>query len=83
MCSKGSQRTIDELHLYISELESRIKTDSNRWKKKVESEQSEFLLQIDALNKGNAELAKVNKNLTLKLKVVIFCHVSMGSEIFF
>jgi hypothetical protein len=75
VCSKGSQRTIDELHLQITELESRVKTDNARWKKKMESEQAEFHLQVDALNKGNAELAKVNKNLTIKLKVIRHCGI--------
>lgn len=46
-----------------------MKTDSNRWKKKIESQNDELMLQIDSLNKSNAELAKINKNLNIRLKV--------------
>ena len=68
-CSKSSQRTIDELHLHITELETRFKNESSRWKQKIENESNEFEQQIDCLNKNNSELLKINKNLNNRLKV--------------
>lgn len=51
------------------ELETKLKSESSRLKKKYESEQQDMMMQIDSLNRNNADLAKANKSLASKLKV--------------
>jgi len=68
-CSKGSQRTIDELRANVVDLEARLRNESNRLKTRYESERHEMEMQIDVLGKNSAELTKTNKGLLAKLKV--------------
>jgi chromosome segregation ATPase len=67
---KSSQRTIEELHLQITELESKSKAENSRWKNKIETACSDFEQQIDSLSKSNTELLKVNKSLSIRLKEI-------------
>ena len=60
---------MDELQRTIIEIESRYKSEISRLKKKYESEIREYEIQIETLNRTNAELAKSNKSLAARLKV--------------
>ena len=66
---RNGQRTVDEMQKTIVEIESKFKSESSRLKKKYETEHREMEMQLDNLNRGNAELAKANKSLAIKLKV--------------
>lgn len=65
---RSSQRTIEELQRSLIELENRTKGEAGRLRKKFETEIHEFEIQIDSLNRGNADLLKNNKTLSLRLK---------------
>jgi myosin heavy chain 6/7 len=65
---KGNQRTVDELRRQVSDLEAKLKAEAGRWKKKMESQNDDFLIQIDNINKNNAELVKGNKSMFIKIK---------------
>jgi len=67
---RSSQRTIEELQRSLVELENRSKGEAGRLKKKFESEIHEFEVQIESLNRGNADLVKNNKSLVSRLKDV-------------
>lgn len=60
---------MDELQRTIIEIESRYKSEISRLKKKYDSEIREYEIQIETLNRTNAELAKSNKSLSARLKV--------------
>ena len=55
----------------LIELENRYKNENGRLKKKYETDQQDVLLQIDVLNRNNADLAKNNKILSTRVKVRI------------
>lgn len=55
----------------LIELENRYKNENGRLKKKYETDQQDFVLQIDVLNRNNADLAKNNKALSTRVKVRI------------
>jgi len=61
----------------IVEMETKLKSESSRLKKKYESENQDLIIQIDNLNRTNADLAKANKSLATKLKVnsTACCHL--------
>jgi len=67
---RSSQRNIEELQRALLELENKSKSESGRLRKKFESEIHEFEIQIESLNRGNGDLAKNNKALSLRLKEV-------------
>jgi len=69
VCRKNSQRTIDELRANVSDLETRLRNETNRLKTRYETEHHEMEMQIDVLGRNNAELNKNNKGLLAKLKV--------------
>lgn len=71
-CSKSSQRALEELQRTITELEAKYKSEISRLKKKYETDIREFEIQIDVLNRNNAELAKANKSLSNRVKVLCF-----------
>ena len=68
-CRRNSARSIEDMQRTITELETKLKSESSRLKKKYESEQQDLIMQIDNLNRSNADLAKANKSLASKLKV--------------
>jgi hypothetical protein len=68
--SKSSQRAIDELQRTIVDIETKYKAEIGRLKKKYETDIREFEIQIDALSRNNAELAKANKSLSNRVKVM-------------
>ena len=53
----------------IVDIEAKFKAEASRLKKKFESEHRDLEVQIDGLGRNNAELAKANKSLTIKLRV--------------
>jgi chromosome segregation ATPase len=74
---RTSQRTIEELQRTTLELETRLKGEASRLKKKFESEIHEFEIQIDNLNRTNGELAKNSKTLSNRLRD---CELALESE---
>jgi len=66
---RNSARSVEDMQRTITELETKMKSESSRIKKKYESETQDLMMQIDNLNRSNAELAKANKSLSSKLKV--------------
>ena len=76
MCSKSSQRALEELQRTIAELEAKYKSEISRLKKKYETDIREFEIQIDVLNRNNAELAKANKSLSNRVKVFFSCSIT-------
>jgi len=66
---RTSARGVEDMQRTITELETKLKSESSRLKKKYESEQQDLIIQIDNLNRTNADLAKANKSLATKLKV--------------
>ena len=75
---RNSQRTVEEMQRNILEIENKYKSENSRLKKKYESEHREFEIQIDNLNRTNAELGKANKSLATKLRVgysFVFIHL--------
>ena len=67
--SKSSQRALEELQRTMNDLEAKYKSELSRLKKKYETEIREHEIQIDTLNRNNAELNKANKSLAARLKV--------------
>jgi len=57
------------------ELETKLKSESSRLKKKYEAESQDLIIQIDNLNRNNADLAKANKSLASKLRVNVYSTV--------
>ena len=68
-CRRNSARSVEDMQRTIMELETKLKSESSRLKKKYESEQQDLMMQLDNLNRNNADLAKANKSLAAKLKV--------------
>jgi len=68
-CRRNSARSVEDMQRTITELETKLKSESNRLKKKYESEHQDLIIQIDNLNRTNADLAKANKSLATKLRV--------------
>jgi len=66
---RTSARSAEDTQRIIMELETKLKSESSRLKKKYESEHQDLIIQIDNLNRTNADLAKANKSLASKLKV--------------
>ena len=60
---------MEELQAAVVELDAKHKADLSKMKKKSETETSDYELQLDAMNKANADLAKTNKILSAKIKV--------------
>lgn len=69
-CRKGSQRALDELQRTIVDVETKYKAEIGRLKKKHESDIREYEIQVETLNRNNAELSKANKSLAARIKVV-------------
>ena len=70
MCfSKSSQRAIEELQRTIVEIEAKYKSEIARIKKKYETDMREFEIQIETLNRTNADLQKANKAIQSRIKV--------------
>ena len=67
--SKSGQRALDELQRTIVEIETRYKAELSRLRKKYDAEIREYEIQIETLNRTNAELAKSNKGLGARVKV--------------
>jgi len=81
--SKGGQRAIDELQRTISEVEAKYKAELVRQRKKFESDIREYEIQIETLNRSNAELGKSGKLASSRIKVpnttssyIYLCEVS-------
>ena len=60
---------MEELQRTMNDLEAKYKSELSRLKKKYETEIREHEIQIDTLNRNNAELNKANKSLAARLKV--------------
>ena len=69
MCSKGGQRAIDELQRTISEIEAKYKAELGRLRKKFETDIREYEIQVETLNRANAELGKNGKAATTRIRV--------------
>ena len=74
---RNSARSVEDMQRTITELESKLKSESSRLKKKYESEQQDLIMQIDNLTRNNADLAKSNKSLAAKLKVNFGCSLHL------
>jgi len=68
-CSKSSQRALDELQRTIVDVETKYKAEIGRLKKKHETDLREYEIQVETLNRNNAELSKANKSLAARVKV--------------
>ena len=68
-CRKSSQRALDELQRTIVDVETKYKAEIGRLKKKHESDVREYEIQVETLNRNNAELSKANKSLAARIKV--------------
>jgi len=66
---KSSQRALDELQRTIMDVETKYKAEIGRLKKKHESDVRELEVQVESLNRNNAELSKANKSLAARIKV--------------
>ena len=66
---KTSSRSVEELQRTIIEIETKFKSEINRYKKKYETDLRELEIQNENLNRANAELAKANKSLAARVKV--------------
>lgn len=66
---KSSQRAIEELQRTIIEIETKYKAELGRLKKKFETDLREYEIQIETLNRTNAELNKGNKSIVGKIRV--------------
>jgi len=60
---------LDELQRTIVEVETKYKAEIGRLKKKYESDVREYEIQVETLNRNNAELSKANKSLAARVKV--------------
>jgi len=69
VCSKSSQRAIEELRKNVADLETRLRNETSRIKTRYETQFHEFEMQADVLSRSNAELTKNNKGLLTKIKV--------------
>jgi len=67
--SKGGQRAIDELQRTIIEIEAKYKAELGRQKKKFETDVREYEIQVETLNRANAELGKNGKAASSRIKV--------------
>merc|ERR1712121_587677 len=65
---KSGQRAIEELQRTIVEIETKLKAEISRLKKKYGIEIRELELQLDAANKANDELGRANKSLNARVK---------------
>jgi len=68
-CRKGGQRAIDELQRTITEIEAKYKAELGRQRKKFETDIREYEIQIETLNRTNAELGKSGKAASSRIKV--------------
>ena len=68
---KSSQRALDELQRTIVDVEAKYKAEIGRLKKKHESDVREYEIQVETLNRNNAELSKANKSLATRVKVIL------------
>jgi len=66
---KGGQRAIEELQRTISEIEAKYKAELGRLRKKFETDIREYEIQVETLNRANAELGKNSKAATSRIKV--------------
>ena len=69
VCRKGGQRAIDELQRTISEIEAKYKAELGRQRKKFETDIREYEIQVETLNRANAELGKNGKAATTRIRV--------------
>lgn len=65
---KIHQRALESLQASL-DVEVKGRTEGARLKKKMESDLNELELQVDLLNKNNAELMKTVKKMQQQLKV--------------
>ena len=61
---------MDELQRTIVDVETKYKAEIGRLKKKYESDVREYEIQVETLNRNNAELSKANKSLAARVKVL-------------
>ena len=66
---RSSQRVIEELQRTLVEVETRMKSEISRMKKKYESELRELEGALDNANRANAEYLKQIKSLQSRVKV--------------
>jgi len=66
---KGGQRAIDELQRTITEIEAKYKAELGRQRKKFETDIREYEIQVETLNRSNAELGKNGKAASTRIKV--------------
>lgn len=69
-CRKGGQRAIDELQRTISEIEAKYKAELGRQRKKFETDIREYEIQVETLNRANAEMGKNSKAASSRIKVL-------------
>ena len=82
-CRKGGQRAIDELQRTITEIETKYKTELGRQRKKFETDIREYEIQVETLNRANAELGKNGKAASSRIKVrnaLAVCRFSLICE---
>lgn len=60
---------MEELQKSTTEIESKFRSEVGRLKKKYEVDISEYDHQVDTLSRSNADLAKANKALAVRIKV--------------
>lgn len=65
---KSHQRALESLQASL-DVEVKARTEAGRLKKKMESDVNELEVQVDQLNKNNAELMKTVKKLQQQIKV--------------
>lgn len=65
---KIHQRALESLQASL-DVEVKGRTEGARLKKKMESDMNELELQVDLLNKNNAELMKTVKKMQQQIKV--------------
>ena len=61
------------------DVETKYKAEIGRLKKKHESDVREYEIQVETLNRNNAELSKANKSLAARVKVILFVVVVANS----
>jgi len=69
LCRKGGQRAIEELQRTITEIEAKYKAELGRQRKKFETDIREYEIQVETLNRTNAELGKNGKAASTRIKV--------------
>lgn len=61
------------------DVETKYKAEIGRLKKKHESDIREYEIQVETLNRNNAELSKANKSLAARIKVFQSSAIAVAS----